>query len=103
MFLVRTLVCVGVALTPLALSGAAMAQGMAQTLNMTCSQTQALVNSSGASVLATGPNVFDRYVKDMAYCPQAMVTKPGWVKTKDVAQCFVGYTCWDPSTDVGAR
>ncbi|MDE1566912.1 hypothetical protein [Aquabacter sediminis] len=103
MFLVRTLAAIGLAISPVALAGAALAQGMPQTLDMTCTEAQAIINRDNAAVLATGPNVFNRYVKDLAFCPEAMVTKPAWVQTKDVQQCPIGYTCWDPSTDSGGR
>lgn len=103
MFLVRTFAAVSLAAGALAFAGGAMAQGMPQTLDMTCKEAQAIINNSGAAVLATGPNVFNRYVKDLAFCPEAMVTKPAWLQTKDMQQCPIGYTCWDPSTDTGGR
>ncbi|QTL01680.1 hypothetical protein J5J86_12715 [Aquabacter sp. L1I39] len=103
MHFVRTLTVVLLAVSPFAFSGSAAAQGMPQTLDMTCSEAQALVNRTGAAVLATGPNVFNRYVKDLAFCPEAMVTKPAWLQTKDMQQCPIGYTCWDPTTDTGGR
>lgn len=103
MFLVRTLAAVTLAICPVAFSGAALAQGMPQTLDMTCSEAQAIVNRTGAAVLATGPNVFNRYVKDVAFCPEGNVTKPAWVKSKDVEQCAIGSTCLDPTNNSGGR
>ncbi|MFS8036998.1 hypothetical protein ACI7BZ_08535 [Xanthobacter sp. AM11] len=95
--------------TPLALAAAACAglaagysgpaQARPDTLTMTCAQAAALVTSSGAIVLGTGPNIFDRYVREIRFCSGAEQLKPEWVKTRDNPQCFIGYTCFVPSRD----
>ncbi len=82
---------------------AAGAQDFPNTLNMSCAEATALVNSQGAVTLSTGPNVFNRYVKDEAYCSGGQQTRPQWVQTKDQAQCPVGNTCVDPSNEGGGR
>lgn len=99
----RTLSMAALAIAPVLFPVAARAQAMPQSLDMTCNEAKAMVNRAGAVVIATGPNLFDRYVRDMSACNWGDVTKPAWIKTKDVAQCPIGYTCWDPTTDVGRR
>ncbi|MEP9378884.1 hypothetical protein ABLE91_19360 [Aquabacter sp. CN5-332] len=77
-------------------------EGMPQTRTMSCAQVQSLMARAGALLLATGPTTYDRYVKDVAFCPGGDVTKPQWVPTQNGA-CFVGGICWNPSTDSGNR
>ncbi len=80
---------------------AALAQaGMPDSRKMSCEQVQSLMARSGAALLATGSTTYDRYVRDVGYCPAGDVTKPQWVPTLN-GQCFVGAICWDPSTDAG--
>lgn len=91
----------GVAL--LAAGAARAQQGMPNTRTMSCAEVQALVARSGAVVLATGANTFDRYVSNVRYCAGAEQIKPEWVPTK-TGTCYVGGgTCWDPSTFYGNR
>ena len=75
------------------LSVAASAQGRLNSAAMACSQARAIVNSSGAAVLGTGPRTFDRYVRSQGFCAREEMATPAWVRTADVGQCFVGYTC----------
>ncbi|TCT03316.1 hypothetical protein [Aquabacter spiritensis] len=82
---------------------AAWAQDFPNTLTMTCAEAKAMVNNSTGIVLSTGPNTFNRYVKDIAYCAGAQVTKEQWVPTRDVAQCAIGSTCVDPANLGGGR
>ncbi len=82
---------------------AASAQDFPNTLNMTCAQATAMVNSQGAVTLSTGPNIFNRYVKDAASCTADQVTKEQWVQTSDQQQCAIGSTCVDPSNLGGGR
>ncbi|GAA0779940.1 hypothetical protein E1180_06425 [Roseibium denhamense] len=80
-----------------ALSGTAGAQsGRPDTRTMTCDQVRALIQRSGAIVLTTGQNTFDRYAYSRASCfsPQ-QVLRNDWVQTKDVSKCFVK-RCADP-------
>lgn len=78
---------------------AAGAQARPSTTDMTCSQAMALVASKGAVVLNTGPNTFDRYVRDLAFCSGGEQLKPEWVPARDNRQCPIGYTCFVPSRD----
>lgn len=79
------------------------AQARPDTLAMSCSQAAALVAGQGAIVLATGPNLFDRYVREIRFCSGAEQLKPEWVKTRDNPQCFIGYTCYVPTRDNNFR
>ena len=76
-----------------ALPQASLAQGRPDTLSMSCAQAQGIVQQFGAAVLGTGPNVFDRYVRSQAFCTWNEQTRPAWVATRDVRQCFIGYRC----------
>jgi len=74
-------------------STGAMAQSGATTLNMTCAQAARLVAAKGAVVLRTGPNTYDRYVRDASFCAVQESVRPAWVRTADTAQCYVGGVC----------
>ncbi|WP_332118115.1 hypothetical protein [Azorhizobium caulinodans] len=80
-------------------SGAALAQGLPDSRKMSCAQATGMVRQQGAVVLATSQLVYDRYVVSRAYCPMDQQTNPAWVPTRDNPQCFVGYTCYDPTRD----
>ncbi|MFG1398634.1 hypothetical protein [Roseixanthobacter pseudopolyaromaticivorans] len=88
-------------------SGATMAQNAypngPSSVNMTCAEALRFVTKAGGTVLATGGLTYDRYVRDRSFCNYSDVTKPAFVPTRDVKQCFVGYTCIDPTTDAGGR
>lgn len=73
------------------------------TLAMSCAQTASLVNAQGAVLLGTGPNLFDRYVREQRFCSGFEQLKPEWVKTRDNPQCFIGYTCYVPTRDNNFR
>ncbi|MFG1266703.1 hypothetical protein V5F40_01920 [Xanthobacter sp. DSM 14520] len=77
------------------------AQARPDTLALSCQEAAGLVTRSGAIVLGTGPNIYDRYVSQIRYCSGAEQLKAEWVKTRDNPQCFVGYTCYVPSRDNG--
>ncbi|WP_348933482.1 hypothetical protein [Aquabacter sp. CN5-332] len=85
------------------MASTALAQDFPNTLNMTCAEAIAAVNASGSAVLATGPNVFNRYVQDVGLCTGAQVAQPQWVQTRDQQQCAIGSTCVDPSTEGTGR
>ncbi len=72
-------------------------------LRLSCAQARGWVNSHGAALIRTSPSTFDRYVRDRGFCVVPEDTKPEWIRTRDVAQCFVGYTCYDPSRDRSNR
>ena len=83
--------------------GASAQQGMPQTRTMTCADVQALVAKRGAVLLATGPNSYDRYVRDNSYCSYPEQVNPEWVPTLNGSCNVGGGTCWDPSTLYGNR
>lgn len=81
----------------LSLAGAAQAQGLPNTLNMTCAQTQAMIARSGAVVLATGPSLYDRYVTGRRFCNPDQQLAPSWTATADNPQCYVYNRCVESS------
>ncbi|MFG1426465.1 hypothetical protein [Roseixanthobacter glucoisosaccharinicivorans] len=109
----RRVLAVGLAVVGLGMAGVsmessgAMAQsaypGGPSSVAMTCAQALSFVTKAGGTVLATGGLTYDRYVRDRSFCSYSEVTKPAFVPTRDVKQCFVGYTCIDPSIDNGGR
>ena len=78
---------------------ASVAQARPDSLSMSCAEVANLVTTQGAVVIGTGPNVFDRYVREVRFCSGAEQLKPEWIKTRDNPQCFVGYVCYVPSRD----
>ncbi len=88
---------------PLALLIGLVAPGVAlarpDSTAMSCRDAAALVARQGAVVMATGPNTYDRYVSQIRYCAGGEELKPEWVPTRDVRQCFIGYTCFIPSRE----
>lgn len=66
---------------------------------MTCGQAATLVRTGGAVVLATSATTYDRYVASRQFCPTDQALDPAWVPTRNNPQCFVGYTCFDPTRD----
>jgi hypothetical protein len=62
---------------------------------MTCGAARAIVSSRGAALIdfGSGPRDFDRYVRDESFCYRTQGSLPGFVPTRDNAQCFVGYYC----------
>lgn len=94
----------GVLLTGVLMAASgANAQGRASTVNMSCAQAQSIVARSGAVVLGTGGNTYDRFVNSRAFCTPSEVTKPAWAPTADVRQCFIGYRCEEFSHDIFGR
>ncbi len=87
-----------------ALSGAAFAEdegtpliknSKGDTLHMTCDHARGLVSGSGGTVLTSGPYHYDLYHQiGGGSCFRANeVMQPAFVRAKDTAVCFVGYTC----------
>jgi hypothetical protein len=71
----------------------ALAEGRPSTTAMTCAQARALVTRSGAIVLSTGPNLYDRYVASEIACPTGLYGRPAFVPTRDNPQCNIGLYC----------
>ena len=90
------------ALAALGLATGAAAQPRPNTLQMSCRDAQALVVSHGAIVLGTGPNRYERYVRDQSFCPIGMRTESIWDQAADAAACPIGYRCRD-ATEIGTR
>jgi len=66
------------------------------TRKMTCAQTQALIQRQHAAVLSTGPNTYDRYVRQYGNeCDEPAVPMVDYVPASD-GQCMV-YRCEEPS------
>lgn len=72
---------------------AATAQARPATYKMTCQKAANLVASRGEVVLSTSAYTYDRFVAHAGYCGLGETTRPAFVPTRDVANCFVGYTC----------
>jgi hypothetical protein len=75
------------------LATAAYAQGRPDTRAMSCGQAAALVEARGAVVLTTGPDLYDRFVRDQGFCTRERAVEPAYEPTADKAQCFIGYRC----------
>ena len=71
----------------------AAAQSRPDSLSMSCDQARAFLRSRGAAVIGTGPHIYDRYVSDQRFCPITEGPRPAWIRTRDTAQCPVGFTC----------
>ena len=74
-------------------SGAGHSQGRPDSLRMSCNVAASLVRSTGAVVLGTGPNIYDRFVSSKAFCNRDEDTEPRWIPAGDNPQCFIGYVC----------
>lgn len=75
------------------MAGAALAQDGPNSLAMSCAAVQGIVQSRGAAVIWTGPNIFDRYVAGQAQCQNDQYPVPAWIATQDQQQCLVGNRC----------
>ena len=85
----------GMALAILILCGAAgpaLAQ-RASTPAMSCRAAATLVAQHGAVVLGTGPDLYDRYVRNESFCPTGYYARPAFLPTRDNPQCYVGNYC----------
>jgi hypothetical protein len=92
----RTVAPVSLLLLCLA-AGPTFAQSRPESIRMTCREAAALVFQRGGIVLGTGGYTYDRFVRDRSFCAITEVTKVAFAPTLDNAQCFVGYTCIEPS------
>jgi hypothetical protein len=84
----RTIVA---ALTLMAFTSGAFAQGRPNTVGMTCGQANSIVSQRKAVVLATGPNTYDRFVRYESLCPD--YARPAFVPTRDNPNCNIGFYC----------
>jgi hypothetical protein len=82
-------------------SSPALTQSRPFTPRLPCQAVASIVRSNVAVVLSTGPNTYDRYVRDRTACYPSQVLKPAWVVTADTSQCFIGYTCIESERTFG--
>jgi len=74
-------------------TGSVLAQPRPSTLQMSCAQARALVESRGAIVISTGQFTYDRYVSHVGFCQREETTEPAYERTADHQQCFIGSRC----------
>lgn len=79
--------------TAISLLSTQMVEARINTTNLTCHQTQNLVNSSGAIVLSTGRYTYDRFVANRSLCSGGDYIKRVYVSTRDRKSCPVRYVC----------
>ena len=87
--------------TALALAGAltlaaaepSAAQERPAMSELTCGNARTLVASRGAVVVSTGPQGYERVVRDAGFCGLDESTSPAYLASADERQCFVGYRC----------
>ena len=84
----RRLVIVG--MLTIACANSAIAERQS-TLNMTCSEADALITSAGQIVLTTGANTFNRFVTSRGFCRAQEHTEPGYARTSDRNRCRLHY------------
>ena len=78
------------------LASPAAVEARPSTPTMSCTQARNVVLREGAIVLGTGGYTYDRFVRDRSFCQPTEVEKRAFVPSRDTAQCFVGYTCYEP-------
>ncbi len=81
------------ALTLSLTASAALAQPRPYTPRMSCNSASQMVTTNGAVIADTGPNTFDRFVRDRSFCTPSEETIPAFVPSADNRQCFIGWTC----------
>jgi hypothetical protein len=59
---------------------------------MTCAAVQALIAARGAVSIATGPQLYDQYIRDQSACLPSQTTQPDFIATADKPHCLV-YRC----------
>ena len=84
---------IATALALVSLTTLAAAQGRPSTSAMNCGQAARLVASRGAVVLATGRDLYDRYVSRPGLCETGYYARPAFAPTRDNPQCNIGYYC----------
>lgn len=99
--LAMALALTSVLAVPALLAGQRPAAAQTASQSFTCAEAADLIRTRGVAVLATSRTLYDRYVRDRSFCPYDQDTKPEWVPTRDNPQCFIGYTCYDPSRGGG--
>jgi hypothetical protein len=77
----------------LIVSLASAAEARQSSIRLTCAAAASLVRQQGAVLFDTGPNAYDRYVRDASFCALATRPQPAWIPTRDNPECMVGYSC----------
>ncbi|HZX84512.1 MAG TPA: hypothetical protein VFF19_13175 [Reyranella sp.] len=77
------------------MASSSLAQARPDSLAMSCTSASALVRESGAVVIGTGPNLYERFVTGAGFCEMSQRTEPAWIPTADQQQCLVGKRCID--------
>jgi hypothetical protein len=75
------------------IASATLAEARPNSLAMSCASTRGLVQNTGAIVIGTGPNLYDRFVMDAGYCTLTQKAEPAWLPTADEPECLVGRRC----------
>jgi len=86
-----------VSLLVLSTTAAAIAQNRPSTTRMTCQAAAGLVTRSGAIVLGTGGQTYDRFVRFESLCPTGLHARPAFAPTRDNPQCNIGFYCTNAS------
>jgi len=67
----------------------------------TCAQATQTVARSGAAVIYSAPEVYDRFVSNASFCAPGQTVEPAWISTGDQRACPVGYRCIERQRTVG--
>lgn len=81
------------AIAAVAFGNAASAAPHANSLDMSATEVQQLIQNEGSVILHTGADTFNRYVADGSNCLVGERTQNAFVPTADSSSAFVGYTC----------
>ncbi|OYU50051.1 MAG: hypothetical protein CFE31_00350 [Rhizobiales bacterium PAR1] len=85
--------------TVLALAAASLfptladAQTRVPLASMTCSAATAFLEAQGVVIFSTGPETYERVVRDGGYCMRTEVARPFMGPSRDNPQCIVGALC----------
>lgn len=71
----------------------AFGQALPSAPDSTCAAIAGIVRASGAAVIRTGPNLYDRYVVAPTFCEVKQFGLPVYVRTRDNPACLIGYQC----------
>lgn len=74
-----------------------LAQGRPDTRYLTCATVKSIIQTNGAVVMNTSNYVYEKYVKNHAYCNVNESTKNAYVPTADYRRCKIGFICYDPA------
>jgi hypothetical protein len=79
--------------TALLITAAAQAQTRPSSLTMSCESAKRLIETQGAVVISTGPDLYDRYVRNQTFCSPGDEAVVRFIPTRDNPSCFAGYGC----------